>query len=411
MIVVGVGALLLAVALYFSPPVQRRLGWRVDFALTYLRGVIQPVSAPPTTLPQPRVHITRQAATPTASAPQLAPAAAPTLTPPPPTATPLPLPASVSLPAPPYERQDINNCGPASLSMYLNFFGWEGDQETVAAEIKPQRQDRNVNVEELMYFVGNYAGWLRAEYRVGGTTEVLKGLLAAGLPVLIEESFRFAEEYWPNDDQWAGHYYLLTGYDDQKGHFIGHDSFYGPDRPTDYALLDQQWQTFNRVYIVIFLPAQEAQVQAILGPDWARDANRQRALETAQRETESDPENAFTWFNLGSNLVYFERYAEAAAAFDTARNIGLPQRMLRYQFSPFIAYFHTGRTEDLLDLTEYAIERTPKSEEALLWHGWALYRQGKTQAAIGYFQRALAENSTYADAQYALRFAQNGGAP
>jgi hypothetical protein len=42
--------------------------------------------------------------------------------------------------------------------------------------------------------------------------------------------------------------------------------------------------------------------------------------------------NAFAWFNQGTNLTYFQRYSEAAQAYDTARSIGLPQRLLRYQF-------------------------------------------------------------------------------
>ncbi len=48
---------------------------------------------------------------------------------------------------------------------------------------------------------------------------------------------------------------------------------------------------------------------------------------------------------------------------------GLPQRMLRYQFGPFLAYFNALRTEDLLALTDYALDRTANSEEALLWRG------------------------------------------
>ena len=48
-------------------------------------------------------------------------------------------------------------------------FGWEGDQFTIANEIKQIRADRNVNVEELVYYVRNFAGWLNIEYRVGGT--------------------------------------------------------------------------------------------------------------------------------------------------------------------------------------------------------------------------------------------------
>ncbi|NTW77172.1 MAG: tetratricopeptide repeat protein, partial [Syntrophaceae bacterium] len=97
-------------------------------------------------------------------------------------------------------------------------------------------------------------------------------------------------------------------------------------------------------------------------------------------------------------------YIEATDAFDKARELGLPQRMLRYQFSPFIAYFHTGQIDDLIALSEYAMEVTPNSEEALLWHGWAMYRKGDTSQAVENFQQALVENPNYLDAQYALDF-------
>ena len=136
------------------------------------------------------------------------------------------------------------------------------------------------------------------------------------------------------------------------------------------------------------------------------DTNRQHALDTAQAEAKADPNNAFTWFNIGTNLVYFERYTEAAQAYDKARDIGLPQRMLRYQFGPFFAYFHSGRIDDLVALSEYALQRTPNSEEAHLWHGWAMYRQGKSGQAIDDFQTALKENPNYQDEQYALNFVQ-----
>jgi tetratricopeptide (TPR) repeat protein len=99
--------------------------------------------------------------------------------------------------------------------------------------------------------------------------------------------------------------------------------------------------------------------------------------------------NPFAWFNMGTNLVYFERYREAIDAYDTARQLGLPQRMLRYQFGPFLAYFHGSRNDELLALTEYALGVTPNSEEALLWRGWALYRAGKSQEAMDHFNQAL----------------------
>ncbi len=288
--------------------------------------------------------------------------------------------------------------------MYLRFYGWQGDQFDIAAVLKPERDDRNVNVDELTYYVHNYAGWLRAIYRVGGDLETLKKLLAAGIPVVIEESFYFDEPFWPNDDLWAAHYNLITGYDDSTQTFTGQDSFRGADQQIPYQTLQEYWQSFNHVYLIVYPPALEEVILAILGPDWQADANRQRALERAQAETVSNPTNAFAWFNLGSNLVYFERYAEAADAFDRARELGLPQRMLRYQFSPFFAYFHTGRVDDLLALSEYALKVTPNAEEALLWHGWALYRKGDTAGALADFQNALQQNPGYQDARYALDF-------
>ena len=78
--------------------------------------------------------------------------------------------------------------------------------------------------------------------------------------------------------------------------------------------------------------------------------------------------------------------------------------MLRYQFSPFIAYFRTGQIDDLSALTEYALKITPNAEEALLWHGWGLFRQGDNEGALGYFQQALFENPNYGDAQYAINY-------
>lgn len=402
------GSLAVITALVYNfPPVNRRLSWRVDFALTYLRGVVRPVEPIPTPLPQPNVQV-RWLPTPNANdLTSIQEEPTPTSGPPPtPTPTPTPLPEAVSLPPPEWEKQDINNCGPASLSMYLRFYGWQGDQFTISELIKPRREDRNVNVEEMDYYVRTRAGWLNVEYRVGGDIETLKQLLAAGIPVLIEEGFLMDEVFWPNDDRWAGHYLLLTGYDDNAGAFTAHDSFRGPDMVFPYDTLDKNWQAFNRVYLLVYHPAQDDLVRSLLGSQWDVEANRQHALEVALEETERDPDNAFAWFNLGTNLVYFGRYSEAARAYDQARTLGLPQRMLRYQFGPFFAYFHTGRMDDLFALTGYALERTPNSEEALLWHGWGLYRQGENTKAKEYFRMALEANPNHYDAQYALEFVQ-----
>jgi len=385
-----------AVLVYQIPYVNSRLGWRLDAAWAYVRGVIDPVQNVPTPLAQ-----TTQMALPTAL-PQ------PTATGPGATATPLPsptpLPGAISLPAPAWEKQDWNNCGPTTLSLYLHTYGWTGDQFEISNLIKPERADRNVNVEELQFWTRNRAGWLNFEFRVGGNIELLKTFIASGIPIMIEEGDELEIGYWPNDDRWAGHYLLLTGYDDATQSFTAQDSFRGGDRIVSYTETDQRWKAFNRVYIILYLPDQEALVQSILGADWDVDYNRQKALETAQTETEADPQDAFAWFNYGSNLVYFERYAEAAQAYDQAREIGLPQRMFRYQFGPFFAYFHANRIDDLMAIVDYSLRITENSEEALVWKGWGLYRQGDEAGAVAAFREAYWANPTSPDAQYALDF-------
>jgi len=399
--------LVMAILLSQIPSIHSRISWRVEVALTYLRGIFDPAGAMPTPLPQPTPTAgASPTSAPTATVSPTPPIAAPTAPTPTlmPAASPTPVPESVILPSPNYVLQDMNNCGPASLAMDLEFYGWDGTQTDIAEIIKPVDADRNVNVDELVYYVRNYAGWLNAEYRVGGTIPLLEQLIAAGIPVVIEESFYFDEAFWPNDDLWAAHYLLLTGYDQAAQVFTAQDSFHGADQRVPYTEITNNWKIFNWVYIVVYLPSQADTVKSILGPDWDANQNRTRTLNFTKDQTRLNPEDAFTWFNLGTNLAYFEQYNEAAVAYDTARNLGLPQRMLRYQFGPFLAYFHSGRIEDLKALTDYALKRTPNAEEALLWDGWALYRQGNTDAAIDSFRKAYAANPTAWDVRYALDF-------
>jgi tetratricopeptide (TPR) repeat protein len=398
------GSLLLAVLLLQIPAVKSAVSWRFEKFTIYAKNVIDPPGPVPTALP-----VTSLPATPTPAPTQTLPPDTPQPTMPSiPTSTPLP--AQISMTSPPYEQQTPNNCGPATLSMAMHMYGWEGDQEQIGAQIKPVLQDRNVNPEEMAYYVRNFAGWLNIQYRVAGDLATLKKLLAARYPVIVESvtSLDPNDALGPNDDLWAAHYLLLTGYDDASQTFTVQDSYHGADLTVSYQQLEQEWKPFNNLYMVLYFPENEAELQSLLGADWDPDANRQRALDEAQAATSADPNDAYAWFNLGSDLVYFERYEEAALAYDKSTQIGtLPMRMFRYQFGPFWAYFHSNRIDDLLALTDYARGITEMSEEAWLWYGWGLYRKNDFAGARKAWNKALSINdASYVDAYNALQYVQ-----
>ncbi len=389
------GAALLLVLIYQIPVVKFQLEWRMDKAAGIVRGWLNPGDTLPTPASEPHVMIMPTAIPSRTPRPTVEITATPA-----PTATPIP--AGVQLPAPAWEKQDWNNCGPATLAITLHYYGWEGDQYSISSMLKPDRGDKNVNVEELIYYVRTQAGWLQADYRVGGEIEDIKRFLAAGYPVIVEKGFILAEG--DSGGGWTAHYLLLTGYDDNSDEFTAQDSYLGPDLKVSYRELDEGWQAFNRVYILIYPPEQGERIRELLGEDLDPEVNRQRALEAAQKDIESDPQNAFAWFNLGTNLIYFERYGQAAEAYDNALSLGLPWRFTRYQFGPYIAYFNQGRFQDMIHLADATLARTPKAEESLLWRGWARYRLGDTAGALRDFRAALGVNPNYHDAQYAIDF-------
>ena len=384
--------LVLAIGIYQIPRVNEAIAWRIEKFTLYAKNTINPPGPVPTALPvtpQPTASLTIPTSTVVADISATATAALP------------PLPAQASIPSPEYEKQTPNNCGPATLSMALHMYGWEGTQADIAAFIKPVTGDRNVNPEELRYYVRTQAGWLNLEYRVGGSIETLKRLIAANYPVIVESvtSLDPNDALGPTDDLWAAHYLLLTGYDDSAQSFTIQDSYHGADLKITYSQLEEEWKPFNNLYLVMYFPEFEEEMKTLLASNWDPNLNRQNALAASQTDSAKNPTDAFAWFNVGSNLVYFDRYEEAALAYDKAREIGVPLRMFRYQFGPFLAYFHSGRNEDLLVLTDYARGVTEMSEETWLWYGYGLYRKGDNAGALKAWQKADSINPQFFEDQ------------
>jgi tetratricopeptide (TPR) repeat protein len=94
----------------------------------------------------------------------------------------------------------------------------------------------------------------------------------------------------------------------------------------------------DRRYLIVHRPEQAPLVHRIVGEEMDDRVMYEHALQVALAEREADPENAFAWFNVGTNETALDSHAEAAAAYDQARTLELPFRMLWYQFGPFETY-------------------------------------------------------------------------
>lgn len=320
-----------------------------------------------------------------------------------PTPSPTTLPPTVRLTGLTHAWQTWNNCGPATLAMNLSYFGRRANQADIAAALRPFKDDKNVSPEELAAYARTQG--LRALARTNGSPDTLRQLLLAGVPVLIETWY----EPKPNDGM--GHYRLLVGFDDPAQEWIAYDSYdsrglvkgqpYAGIR-LPYDEVARLWPVFNRAYLVVYDEARAAAVERVVASDLDDAAMWARATTDAEAAVDHNPEDPFAWFNMGTGLVALGRFDEAARAYDQARQIGLPWRMLWYQFGPFRAYYETDRYNEVIALADATLRTAKNVEELFFWRGLAQKASGDLTGARASWERALELNPNYADARAAL---------
>lgn len=412
-------ALALGIAAFYLPPVYSRLMPRVEAVQSSVKYWIKPpeeaVFQPAGQAPTETISGTTSTRTPSPTPTQtLTPTPGPTLTP---TITTTPLPASVILKGFRYEDQKNrwNYCGPANLSMALNYVGWNGNRDVVAKAIKPGvqdpklnfidqgRSDVNVMPYEMVDFVNDETEF-RALSRLGGNIELAKKLLAADFPFIAEKGYY--EPDYTGKVAWLGHYQFVTGYDDARGELIVQDTWNdGPNFRIKYDefMAEEAWLSFDNLFIVVYKPERETELIQVLGPYadpmWAAAT----ALGMAEEHilTTNGIDQFFAWFAKGTSHVALQQYADAATAYDRAFSIyndlgkddvQRPYRMMWYQTGPYWAYYYSGRYLDVINLANVTLTETiskPTIEESIYWRGRAKYMIGDTPGAVADYREAL----------------------
>ncbi len=392
--------------------------------LVAIPGVEDPTATPlpPTETPVPPTPTDEPTTAATAT-----PLPTNTPTPLPPTATPTPTPLPVSMKLEGLENipQTFNNCGPANVSIVLNYYGNEIDQEVIAQTLKPDPDDRNVSPWQIAELIDggptetHGIEELNILVRSGGTEMILKKLIAMGLPPIVEHGIDF------NDGEgWYGHYLTLFGYDDEARIFHAMNTNAKPwqpeGEPFSYEDILGSWKDFNYTYFVIFPVERAEEVKAIIGGDEEADeiAMWENSVSIARAEIDADREDKFAWFNLGTSFAELGvltgnsgYYEQSAAAFDEARELNLPFRMLWYQHRPYLAYFKIGRFQDVIDLGNATLETEGgrNVEETYLWLGHAYTAINDPLNAGNSYRAALEINENFYPAQTALDWLTRDG--
>jgi hypothetical protein len=297
-----------------------------------------------------------------------------------------------------YHAQGWNNCGPATVTMALSYFGYTDTQVRAANWLKPNTEDKNVSPWQLEQFVDSQVPELPVYslYRYGGTLDTLKMLISNNFVVIIEAG------YDPDraNQGWMGHYLLVVGYDDAQQIVITNDSYDGEGLAYSYAHIEEHWKHFNYLYFVIYESAREPELFSLLGEDADVRENYINAFERAREQATANLTDGYAWFNMGSMLTELEMYENAAAAFDQAFSHNMPWRTTWYQFTPFEAYYHMGRYQDVLTMAQTLIDNSSSYvEEAFYYAGLARAALGETDRAINNFNAVLTFNPNFSPAR------------
>jgi tetratricopeptide (TPR) repeat protein len=310
-----------------------------------------------------------------------------------------PLPSSALLQNDYQVYETWNNCGPASLSMALSYFGIHESQAALANVLRPYQNDqgnnddKDVTMDELAADARTFG--LLAYHRPGGTMASMKRFIAAGMPVI-------AETVLTKDDD-IGHFRVVKGYDDATLSVTQDDSMQGHNVQFSYSDFDAMWKKYNYEYLVLVPKTKQRLAEAILGSDlnpkvaWARTVALDRA------DLARDPSDSTSRFNLSVALYYVGDYTGSVREFEKVQN-SLPFRTLWYQIEPIEAYYQLGDYQKVFALTDAILNNGNRAFSQLyILRGIIDKKQGNIQAARAEFENAVLYNVNLKAARDALR--------
>lgn len=312
-------------------------------------------------------------------------------------------PASYVLPSHGFISQTFNNCGPATLSMVLSYYGKTVHQDDLGARMRPYQHptgdndDKSIFADEFEQYAQEYG--FEALARPNGTIEMLQELVANDIPVVVRTWLH------PNED--IGHFRIVRGYDGTRRVLIQDDSYEGKDLEFDYDEFSALWQAFNYGYILVYPPAKQDIVRSILGQEFDESIAYKNSVDRAKTELAQNPHSSYSQFNLSTAYYHLGKYEQAAREFEKVEH-SLPWRMLWYQIEPIAAYTKLGNAERVFALTGSILNNNNRAfSELYQLRGEVYLKQGNADAARSEFEQAIFYNKNFEPAKDALKSLEN----
>jgi predicted double-glycine peptidase len=294
--------------------------------------------------------------------------------------------------------QTFNNCGPASLSMALSYFGIQKSQAELGKALRPYQvaggnnDDKSVGLDELARKAEEFG--LVAYHRPNGSIESLKYFIANDIPIITVT--------WLKPDEDIGHYRVIKGYDDDTQTLIQDDSYQNKNLKYTYEDFNTIWEKFNYEYLVLVPDEKKELAQRILDQEIDEKVSWKNAADNARKKLVSNPDETYTRFNLVVALYHTGDYAAAVKEYEKIEN-DLPFRTLWYQIEPIEAYYELGDYDKVLSITDTVLNNQNRAfSELYIIRGNIYLKRGDTVSAKKEFEKAVLYNSNLKEAKDAL---------
>lgn len=294
--------------------------------------------------------------------------------------------------------QSFNNCGPAALSMALNYYGINRTQQQLGQELRPYQNpqgdndDKSVTLAEVAIKAKEYG--LIPYHRPAGNVEIIQQLIALDLPVISRT--------WLKIDDDIGHYRVIKGYNKNTKQLVQDDSLQGKNLTYSYQEFNQIWSKYNYEFLVLVPADKEDQVKSILAELVDSNFAWQQAANNSEKILATDPNDLTAAFNLSIAKFHLKDYAGSIEQFEKIEN-RLTFRTLWYQIEPILSYYELKDYDRVLQITDKILNNQNRAfSELYLLRGKVYQQQGNITSAKAEFQKAVLYNSQLIEAQEEL---------